>query len=367
MANETIARASTGRIHGLDTSRAVLLLLGVVIHAAFLSRWSGPVEYPEFDWFQLVIHSFRMEAFFAVAGYLTAITFPRRPTYLRGRLRQLLVPAACTWLIVLPPGWWAQYGSPMWRPHDLSTLWFLITLSVSTCILIFAERTGLNARVQKIVETLPTFVSLIAFFVFVCIAAAITEKFRWEWKLDNSISAGVWRVLNYAPYLFLGFYAYHVDRVADLLKLKLVRYIGLIALLFLSVHVAIDPNFYAASRPILYRVFSSVEISFVGLSMTLAILAWSGRLTTQSYVFSRISAGAFTIYLFHWSVLEVIYKVSPAFDPWLQFILYAPLTAVICFGIHQIISRSALLAFMFNGRPWPRGWPTHRPQQVTAR
>jgi len=91
-----------GRLHELDAMRSVLMLLGIVLHAAnpYLTGgdWlvADPARDGAFDAIDGVIHLFRMPAFFIVAGYFAMLLLRRRARlpFLRERLRRTLLPAA---------------------------------------------------------------------------------------------------------------------------------------------------------------------------------------------------------------------------------------------------------------------------------
>jgi glucan biosynthesis protein C len=135
----------------MDAARGFLMLLGLVIHAAMIyspERWrvhdsSGGVG---FAWLVSGIHSFRMQAFFFIAGFFTALGIDRQPIgeYLRVRGLRLMVPLVATlltfnvlefWLVrQLPP---ANSGP---RADPLLHLWFLVDLSTLTLLATIALR-----------------------------------------------------------------------------------------------------------------------------------------------------------------------------------------------------------------------------------
>ena len=70
-----------------DFSRTFLFFLGIVLHAAYLC-----VEgHQSFQSVHDVIHSFRMEAFYLIAGFFSAMSLERSPdaAYLRKRILRL--------------------------------------------------------------------------------------------------------------------------------------------------------------------------------------------------------------------------------------------------------------------------------------
>lgn len=146
---------SNDRYYHLDALRAFLMLLGVVIHAAFVyiteRTWlvADSDTNRVFDYIVLVINVFRMPAFFFLSGYLFALSLLKQPSvfsFIRTRVIRLFVPLFTVGIILNTPQLWlfdhfgpefhgailgsnhchslAQWFSGCWVLH----LWFLVTL-----------------------------------------------------------------------------------------------------------------------------------------------------------------------------------------------------------------------------------------------
>ncbi len=135
------------RLHGLDLLRAGALLLGVVLHAAMpyvlppgLWAIGTTTPVPFLGWLAYTLHSFRMEAFFLLAGFFGALVVARRGvvSYVADRFRRILlvflvalVPMklalAALWIaggratgwLTLPP----EYAQRPWYELALGSLW----------------------------------------------------------------------------------------------------------------------------------------------------------------------------------------------------------------------------------------------------
>ena len=147
------AATATGgeRLHELDAMRSVLMLLGIVLHAAnpycVSAHWmvADGARHEAFDLLDEVIHLFRMPAFFVVAGYFAMLLLRRRTraAFLHERLRRTLLPAAAvlatfnlaqTWLLARPASAATFVHETLpaaWRSGALpGHLWFLIYLAL---------------------------------------------------------------------------------------------------------------------------------------------------------------------------------------------------------------------------------------------
>ena len=99
---------SPARYHALDSLRAAMMSLGLVLHAAcnyMVSPSEGSWPYRDrhgsflFDLLVLVIHQFRMPTFFVMAGFFGALLYQRRgPARMAAnRARRVLLPLALFW------------------------------------------------------------------------------------------------------------------------------------------------------------------------------------------------------------------------------------------------------------------------------
>ena len=93
--------SSQERIHGLDAYRAVLMMLGIVLHAAmpFLFFYPDKFYTPEWSTHILmltmgVIHVFRMPAFFVLVGFFMALLWEQRgaKATIKNRVERIVLP-----------------------------------------------------------------------------------------------------------------------------------------------------------------------------------------------------------------------------------------------------------------------------------
>ena len=102
------------RYHSLDSLRAIMMLLGLVLHASinylpFIhadANWAyqDAQTHPFFSWLLVFIHIFRMPTFFFVAGFFAAFLLATRGPqgFLRHRMNRIGIPLVCSWLVIYP-------------------------------------------------------------------------------------------------------------------------------------------------------------------------------------------------------------------------------------------------------------------------
>ena len=99
------------RYYGLDALRGSLMTLGIVLHAGMFYVADPPLPIPTdhntslfFDALMFFIHSFRMQAFFLLAGFFAALLVAKRgvrDTY-KDRAKRILAPMAAAAVTILP-------------------------------------------------------------------------------------------------------------------------------------------------------------------------------------------------------------------------------------------------------------------------
>src|SRR5690606_24082607 len=101
------------RLHALDALRAVAMVLGVWLHAAlpyvagippFFWAASDPRKSDLIGFFVTLIHSWRMEVFFLLSGFFTAMLVIRRgakSTFFQ-RFKRIVIPFVLAMVIIQP-------------------------------------------------------------------------------------------------------------------------------------------------------------------------------------------------------------------------------------------------------------------------
>jgi glucans biosynthesis protein C len=141
-----LSAAPAPRYHALDGLRAAMMLLGIYLHVAVAYATIGGWPYKQAELTSslnlsiVLIHLFRMPAFYMMAGFFAALLYARWGfrAAAANRVRRIAIPFGVGWLIVYPvvvalivlgKGWAATRASvpsgPLWtRLHPLH-LWFL--------------------------------------------------------------------------------------------------------------------------------------------------------------------------------------------------------------------------------------------------
>lgn len=189
------SRGASVRYHSLDALRAVMMLLGLVLHAAwlmmpeyFFNSRSDPRGHTGFLYFACWIHVFRMQTFFVIAGFFAHLLVAKRGmrSFLRNRTTRVVLPLFVGMLVLFPLLRWQEIRGGLqtgriqtelgsWdhtlqhfldMPSEIGNqwpyhLWFLETLCLLYVLSVvcrfacdrFLDRSGyLRRRVQSAVE-----------------------------------------------------------------------------------------------------------------------------------------------------------------------------------------------------------------------
>ncbi len=148
----------TKRIHSLDSLRAIMMLLGLVLHSAITySEYTYKWPLKDFavhisnDFIVSIIHSFRMQVFFLVAGFFGSMLFYERGLFkmIKNRVKRIILPFIVFIFSLSPILAFAFTYTKLVFEGDISTLtlspgiiiprhtlhlWFLYYLSLFTLL-----------------------------------------------------------------------------------------------------------------------------------------------------------------------------------------------------------------------------------------
>lgn len=369
---EVPAGAPAARLHELDAMRSVLMLLGVVLHAANPYRIDAhwlvvdASRSPVLEAIAVAIHAFRMPAFFVVAGYFSMLLLRRQPpaAFLRERLRRTLLPTLAVLLSFnLLQVWFLAPAVPaerfvqaallpaLQRGDWLGHLWFLVYLALYCCVLAalwphrprpdggrgpgWADRPQALAVLLGVVALVPLASAVAAHLV-----PALAEEFAGTLNPEE--------LLDHAPFFAVGCLLHADARLLRRFSRAGPRvWLGAGAagavLWLLPAHGGLA----AAALRIVARAaldWGLVRMVFAGFAR------WAGR---PSPAFRYLSDASYSIYLFHHLFVVLVATALlplhwPALGKCALVLLVA--TAVPLAMHHALVRPHAAMRWLFNGR-----------------
>jgi len=351
--NCMVPHFGTQRLRYLDFARTVLFFLGIVLHAAWLLRHQNPV----FQVIHDVIHSFRMQGFFLIAGFFSALMLARYTPqeFLQRRLRRLAIPLLSFLIIVTLldcanlTGWTdyspelnkAYWISGEWMQH----LWFLATL-LAYVIAAFALREVFDVSKLQVPQ-----INLRPIFFFAAVVLTYFVSTHVERVFHDDTLRQIWgvaeqiRLFAYVAYFAAGFFLFRHRSVLD--AITSASFANILSIAFYWTLHEIPGKTMLAER--LLHLWQPIYCLNVA-----GLIFWIGRrFFSESRAIERLSAASYTIYLVHWPILVILNRIfiKDGLPAPVLFAVYVSFTSILAYAMHiYVVDRSPVLAFLMNGR-----------------
>ena len=397
----------SSRLDYLDATRAFALVLGIVFHAclSFMPVFMGWAVQdvstsPLVTMFMTVSHSFRMEAFFLLAGFFSHLTFHRKGAgeFLRSRLLRIAVPFVVGWFLLRPlviSGW--IMGSASLRgdvdvraglvggfetlstlPNGIfagSHLWFLYYMALITTLVLVARGllTATGSWKDALVRRADTLVAWLANSPFslliLAVPTAIALWFMRFWSMDTpdqSLFPHFPALAIYGGFFVLGWMLNRQrELVTEFTRFTPQRWIlaglGIAAILVLG-EIERDPGHphYVAAH-----VAYAISYALTMWSLVFLTIGVFKKLCAQPNAFVRYLAdSSYWMYLVHLPVV-VWLQVAVAELP-LHWSFKLAFISVVTIGLslltYDLCVRSTFIGWVLNGRrrerlmaPWVLG------------
>ncbi len=247
--------SSSERVYALDALRAIMMLLGIVIHAAvtysntdYKTAWGikDPDNNAGFGILVNGIQSFNMPVFFITAGYFAALMYYKKGpgTMLLNRFRRIILPFLAGVLIVYPlvvmaftfsiasfagagaPSGeaWAMIISGKFLPFNVAHLWFLYFLAIYCFIAwllarSFSKYTRFTIAIQKLFTYilrdfwLRLMIMVILYFACLFWMDSTVIKTSNTWSIDPAIFS------TYFIFFGMGWMVYRTNSLISLASL----------------------------------------------------------------------------------------------------------------------------------------------------
>ncbi|QBL08081.1 hypothetical protein E0Z06_00425 [Rheinheimera sp. D18] len=361
---------NTGRIDYLDVMRAVLMMLGIVLHAGQLynPQQSWLLHAPEssslFTYMIIIISTFRMPAFLVVSGFFCAMFILRygNAVFLSSRTKRILLPLFVSaislnvfqayllqyfgWISTSVPRYLLQGG---WVQH----LWFLIDLFLFIILLCVGYSLPLVRKLCQrlnslVVNTLPLpiFIAIISLYsggLVLLKILGIPMYDSWYGMTD------LYELLSYLPFFLFGLTLYSSPKwLAQFSTIKLVYGIAAMALL-VALHYLLNQGAGGAWQAATMYCSSLIR----WLSVALCFSVFNYLVTRGNPYWRFLSEASYSVYLFHHLIVVALglWLINYNLSPVVGFSLIVITTLLLTVAIHKyLIAPNRLLHLLFNGK-----------------
>ncbi len=385
-----------GRLYSLDALRATMMLLGIVLHTvvSYVPIEIGPA-WPFQDTDQTIwalvalglIHAFRMQVFFVLAGFFTSLMIERRGVagLVRNRLGRLGIPLVVGTVLLWPlvvaafvfaggalqgsisDGIVAVSQVPaivFLIPQSFSHLWFIYYLLYYYAAYL-AIRAVLNRLPQATRNSLSAFFGALAsrpvLRVAVLTLASTLTLLPAGGRLDppHSFLPEIIGLVSYFVYFAFGALLYrHRHIIGRFVRLAWTQVI-IACIVFLGFHyvlqptLEIDDNTLSIARSIVNAISSWLfSFGLIGLFIR--------YLDHPSARFRYVVDASYWIYLVH---LPIVVFFSGLFavtslPVWPKILATMACTTLVGFVSYDVLVRSSFIGRTLNGRRYRRGVPS---------
>ncbi|WP_420572528.1 acyltransferase family protein [Kordia sp.] len=384
----------TQRIHSLDSLRAIMMMLGLVLHSALTYNVTvhGNVwilKDPETthiatDFLVLMIHSFRMQIFFLIAGFFGAMLFyERKPLrMIKNRISRIVFPFI-VFLCILAPilSFSFEYASSVlnntpnplqkaiapfselsfYIPKSTSHLWFLYYLIYCTAFtvilaLLLKKTPQFTSKIKKFFRWIfqRPLARILCFsgITFVMLSVLQTPMIASSTSLIPDTNTFVYYILFYV----VGWILYTSKEYLDTIK----KFDWLSTILAIILVLAQGIIIQFSDLDLKPNSNSPLLITFSSLIVWLFIFGITGLFIRYGSKYSKrmryISDASYWVYLIHLPLTAlfplVVWKLPIGAIP--KFLLVILLTTIVCFVSYHYCVRNTFIGKFLNGRKYPR-------------
>ena len=377
----------TERLHALDSLRAIMMMLGIVLHASntyvvadYGASW--PLKDPMhtagyMDWISSFIHAFRMPIFFVVAGFFASLLFHERSSakMIKNRVNRILLPflvfVVLLWpLVMIAFGYsnmvFAEGSNPLanatdsfsnvnaFIPERTMHLWFLYYLvlySIASFIvgLIFKQLpwfTNKSSQLFSFIIQRP----LLKLFVFSAITLCILMIMNRTWVATSlSFIPDLNTFIFYAFFYFFGWILFKSKSYLSSFMTYDWVY-TLLGLVLFTVYFLMDTS----GLPLqLIMLIKSINVWLFIFGFTGLFIRYASN---HSAVMRYVSDSSYWVYLLH---LPLTALIPGLISDWsmpalFKFFIVMTGTAMVCFVTYHYFVRSTFIGAFLNGRTYSR-------------
>jgi len=386
------------RYHALDGVRAFAMLLGVFLHASL------PYMHVLFPWAVVdgsrsvsltlviyAIHSFRMPAFFLIAGFFARLVFHRAGpgAFLKHRAKRVLLPLVAGWIVLYPlvrflwvwsgvrtvpgadlaPALFAAFTPPfLGRGVGLIHLWFLYYLLLLYVFGLaarwfFVRFLDPNGHRRKSLDTL--FERLVRSPLCVlgmAIPTACVLLLMRGWGVDfvdRSLVPRPAHILFYGIFFLFGWMLHRNPSLLSTLRSRWALHVGVASALLVPItgllYLVYRAHYDAGLgfRTTYFLIHGAIAWGFV-----LGLLgAFQRFFDDPSSTWRYLADASYWIYLVH---LPLVIGLSVVLRDWstgwyLKLALVLAVSTPLLIGSYHLLVRSTWVGVVLNGRRLPRG------------
>lgn len=363
--------AQSSRLHFMDSLRAILMMLGVVLHSAqiYNPKQSWIILSDSNHWFfqylVTIITEFRMPAFFIVSGYFCLLTIQKYKVkkFLSLRIKRLVIPFIATALTlnsiqayVLDYTGWQRFelASYLLNGDYVGHLWFLVNLVIyflfAALVAMFMGPifSRLSPFIKRALKHTPVLI-LILLLPITNIVILSLNKIGFPLYTTYFGVVDVASILMYSPFFILGTLLALDYKIIE----RVCKTSPLALFIFIIVVNTVSLNIPASESNLLKVAVNYFEYLSIWLSAIFCFSVFYKYLNKKTNLFLRLSDASYTVYLFHHVLVIIIGLLLMALNVniFISFIILITSVTVITLIVHnKLVLKFKILSWLYNGK-----------------
>lgn len=382
-------QSKTGRIYSFDSLRAIMMLLGLVLHSAIpyvLFQYSVIFDpNPGLlynDYLVDLIHKFRMPIFFFVAGFFGAMLFYERQPLkmIKNRISRIVYPFIVFLFILWPLNVFTTSYATLrfsgsadafaialskfnkldtYIPQETVHLWFLYYLILITCtsILLGLALKKLTALTSRITLLFNWIIErpVLRVLVFAGLTSMVYEATgSVSIYFSPSFKPELNTFLQYFIFYIVGWFLFQSKNLLD----KLMRFdwlCSILAVILFTTHFLMPDHMFMSESYNYHMnvIIKSIDVWLFVFGITGLFLRYGSNYSLRM---QYISDASYWVYLIHFSLTiflaGIIYKWP--LHATLKFTIVFITTTTVCFITYHYLVRATFIGKFLNGRKYPR-------------
>ncbi|WP_420317274.1 acyltransferase family protein [Ekhidna sp.] len=366
--------SNSKRIHSLDALRAIMMLLGIVLHSSETYSIGVDLLWPKdpnstshfFTYLSAMIHIFRMPTFFLISGFFGAMLFYERSprVMIKQRLKRIVLPFVI-FLLILHPVIYHSYEFMIdsfeleafadipfrWFPNITYHLWFLYYLIMITATTVLVatllrHTSHINSVINKsfkwLLERQLLFICLLSIVIFILLV------WMWDYWASTPLTfmPNIKIIIFYSVFYLFGWVLFKSKNILGVFmkydRPFLLFATALFTLKFIfSDHI--DDIIYGGLNTIICWCF---VFGFMGLFLR--------YFNTHSDFGRYLSDSSYWVYLVHLPFTLIIPALIGDLNihVGLKFALVLTGTTTLCYVTYHYMVRATFIGQFLNGRKY---------------
>lgn len=377
----------TERLHALDSLRAIMMILGIVLHSAntyvvadYGASW--PLKDPDstgiaLDYISSIVHAFRMPIFFVIAGFFASLLFYERSysKMIKNRVNRILFPFIVFLIIMWPLVRIAfTYSNLVFSgttnafvislsgftsiaafiPQHTMHLWFLYYLvffSITSYAfgLLFKKFPKTSSKISHTFNNIIQ-KPILKVVVFSVITFLLLLAMNRHW-VATSLSF-VPDFNTYIFYAFFYFFGWILFKSKAYLKsfLKYDWLFSILAIVLFTTYFLMD---YTAIALEVKMAIKSVNVWLFTFGFTGLFMRYASK---HSAIMRYVSDSSYWVYLLHLPLTAFLPAFLYGLDitSFFKFLMVMTGTTIICFVTYHYLVRATFIGEFLNGRSYSR-------------